>query len=123
MKRLYVGNIPWETSEDGLRDIFGTYGELESVRIIRDSEGRSKGFAFVEYKEETAAQEALETEDGTLLSGRTIRVNKAVKRGHSERRGAERIRYAPPVRHEVSREYRDVERRYRRGNRRGDDWR
>lgn len=120
MKRLYVGNIPWSTTEENLEEIFGVYGELVSVRIIRGPDGRSRGYAFVEFVEESAAQEALETENGTLLEGRTIRVNKAVMRDRSN--GNEQKRYAPPSRHSTYRNYDEGEKRYRRSNRRRDEW-
>ncbi|MGD9209191.1 MAG: RNA-binding protein [Desulfobacteraceae bacterium] len=83
MNRLYVGNIPWATTEEQLEDVFKTYGKLKFVRIIRDQQGRSKGYAFVEFVDASAAQEAMEVENGTLLDGRTIRVNKAVVRDNN----------------------------------------
>jgi RNA recognition motif-containing protein len=88
MKRLYVGNIPWSTTEDDLRARFGAYGPLASVRIITDREtGKSKGFAFVEFENEPDAREAKDNEDGTDMGGRTMRVDEAVAREQTRRDG------------------------------------
>ena len=84
-KRVYVGNLAWATTEDGLREIFGQYGEVVSARIITDREtGRSKGFAFVEMEGADAAIAAL---NGVNLDGRPLRVNEANERPQGERRG------------------------------------
>ena len=80
-KRLYVGNIPFTTTEDELRDTFEKHGPVESVRVITDREtGRSRGFAFVEM-EENAAETAIRALDGSQMGGRSIRVNEAHERG------------------------------------------
>ena len=121
MNRLYVGNIPWSTTEDQLEDIFKTYGELKFVRIIRDPQGRSKGYAFVEFKEEAAAQEAMETENGTLLDGRTVRVNKATIRDNTANRFDGNQGYNRPSRYaNYHNDYPDDDRKRRRSYRR--DW-
>ncbi len=84
-KRVYVGNLAWATTEDGLREIFGQYGEVVSARIITDREtGRSKGFAFVEMEGADAAIAAL---NGVNLDGRPLRVNEANERPAGERSG------------------------------------
>lgn len=76
-KRLYVGNLSYDTTEQGLSDLFSQFGELESVRIITDpGTGRSKGFAFVEFKNEADAKKALEL-DGQEFDGRQIKVSEA----------------------------------------------
>jgi RNA recognition motif-containing protein len=76
-KNLYVGNLPWSTSEDELRDAFAQYGEVESVKIVYDREtGRSRGFGFVEI-EESAADQAIEALNGSEFGGRTLKVNEA----------------------------------------------
>jgi len=72
---LYVGNLPWRTTEQELTDLFSQYGEVTSVKIITDREtGRSRGFAFVEMS--NGGDEALSL-DGTELGGRTLKVNHA----------------------------------------------
>lgn len=74
---IYVGNLPWSTTEEDLRKAFGAYGEVEAVKIITDREtGRSRGFAFVEMAE-NGAQEAIEAMDGANFGGRNLKVNEA----------------------------------------------
>ena len=86
MKKLYVGNLSYEATEDSLRALFGTHGEVLSVAIITDREtGRSKGFAFVEMADDAAAQAAQTALDGTEVDGRNIKVNEA--RPREDRRG------------------------------------
>ena len=81
-KKLYVGNISFTTTEVELREVFEKHGALESVNVITDREtGRSRGFAFVEFAEESGAQAAQQALDGTELSGRSLRVNEAHDRG------------------------------------------
>jgi RNA recognition motif-containing protein len=80
MKSIYVGNIPFSASEDGLRDLFAAHGEVLSVKFIMDREtGRFRGFAFVEM-EDTAALAAIEALDGYEMSGRNLKVNEAKPR-------------------------------------------
>jgi len=76
MTNLYVGNLPWSTTEVQLKDLFSQYGEVISAKIIEDREtGRSRGFGFVEM--EQGSEEAIEALNGTDLSGRNIKVNVA----------------------------------------------
>jgi RNA recognition motif-containing protein len=76
--RLYVGNLPYGTTEDELTDLFSQMGEVANVAIIMDREtGRSKGFGFVEMTEASAAIPAVEKLNGTQMGGRTIRVAEA----------------------------------------------
>jgi RNA recognition motif-containing protein len=82
-KKLYVGNLPFSTTEAELRDLFGRHGSVESVKVITDREtGRPRGFAFVEM-DATAASDAIRSLDGTDLGGRTLRVNEAQDRERS----------------------------------------
>ena len=77
MKKLYVGNLPWSTTEDDLRQMFGEHGDVESVALITDREtGRSRGFAFVEMDQE-GAEKAIEEFNGKDMGGRALRVNEA----------------------------------------------
>ena len=79
-KKLYVGNLPFSTTEEELRDLFGEHGDVESVKVITDREtGRSRGFAFVEM-EAGAADAAMRALDGKELGGRSLRVNEAQER-------------------------------------------
>jgi RNA recognition motif-containing protein len=80
-KKLYVGNLPFNTTEDELRDLFGQHGNVQSVRVVTDREtGRSRGFAFVEMDAD-AADTAIRALNGTQLGGRALRVNEAHDRG------------------------------------------
>ncbi len=81
-KKLYVGNIPFTTTEPELREIFEKHGTLTSVNVITDREtGRSRGFAFVEFEDGASADAAQQALDGQEMSGRTLRVNEAYERG------------------------------------------
>ena len=76
-KNIYVGNLAWSVSNDELRDMFEAFGEVISARVIEDREtGRSRGFGFVEM-EDAGALEAIEAMDGSMFSGRTLKVNEA----------------------------------------------
>ena len=76
--RLYVGNLPYSTTEDDLKEIFGQVGNVTSARGITDqASGRSKGFGFVEMSTDEEAQAAIEKFDGSDMDGRNIVVNVA----------------------------------------------
>lgn len=85
--RLYVGGIPYETTEDSLQTFFVQAGEVASVNIIKDREtNRSRGFGFVEMVDEEGAKKAVELFDGKDFEGRKLTVNEARplrKRGFS----------------------------------------
>jgi RNA recognition motif-containing protein len=77
-RRLYVGNLPFETSESELEELFGHAGAVDSVRVVRDmATGRARGFAFVEMVNEGDAQKAIEQFHESQLGGRTLTVNEA----------------------------------------------
>ncbi|MBN1977227.1 MAG: RNA-binding protein [Anaerolineae bacterium] len=77
-KKLYVGNLSYATTESNLSELFGAVGEVASVSLITDrSSGRSKGFAFVEMAEDSAAQEAIAQLNSKELDGREISVAEA----------------------------------------------
>lgn len=83
---IYVGNFAYQTTEDELRMMFEAFGEVESVRVIKDRDtGRSKGFGFVEMNNEEEALQAIKELNETEHSGRTIKVNQA--RPREDRRG------------------------------------
>ena len=76
--KLYVGGIPYATTEDELRTLFEEAGEVSSVAIIIDRvTGRSKGFGFVEMNTPEEAQKAIESLHGKEFGGRTLAVNEA----------------------------------------------
>jgi RNA recognition motif-containing protein len=81
-KRLYVGNLSWETTQDGLSAAFSANGRTVSdCHIVSDREsGRPRGFAFVEMGSDADAQSAIQELNGTKLDGREIRVNEAEER-------------------------------------------
>ena len=82
--RLYVGNLPFETTEADLQDLFSQHGEVADTAIVMDREtGRSRGFGFVEM-DAGAADEAIQALDGRDMDGRALRVNEARER---EQRG------------------------------------
>lgn len=77
-KRLYVGNLGYQTTEAALSDLFGAVGDVVSVNLITDRvTGRSKGFAFVEMAEGSVAQQAINELNGREVDGRTIKVEEA----------------------------------------------
>ena len=79
-KTLYVGNLPWATSENALADAFREHGSVVSSRIITDKEsGRSRGSGFVEV-EDADAEKMIEAMNGTDFGGRQIVVNEAKPR-------------------------------------------
>ena len=92
VKKLYVGNMSYDTTEDALRALFAGVGEVESVNIITDSRsGRSKGFGFVEMATEEDAQAAISQLNGTTLDDRQITVAEArPQRPRSDREGGGR---------------------------------
>jgi RNA recognition motif-containing protein len=78
-KKLYVGNLSFNTYEDGLRDLFQQYGTVVSAKIITDRDsGSSKGFGFVEMSSDAEAAAAIAGTDGKDLDGRNIKVNEAM---------------------------------------------
>lgn len=77
-KRLYVGGLPYTTTEDELKDTFSQAGSVESATIIQDRmAGRSAGFGFVEMSNDDEARKAIEMFDGKDFNGRSLRVNEA----------------------------------------------
>jgi RNA recognition motif-containing protein len=87
-KKLFVGNLPWSATEAELEEIFAQYGQLVSVSLITDRmSGRSKGFAFVEYETEEAAQAAVDGAEGMEVDGRPMKVNIARPKAPREDRG------------------------------------
>lgn len=77
-KKLYVGGIPYSTTEDELKEAFAVFGEVVSSAIIIDKmTGRSKGFGFIEMANDADADKAIEDMNGKDFQGRTLTVNEA----------------------------------------------
>jgi cold-inducible RNA-binding protein len=86
--KLYVGNLPYSATEDGLKTHFSSAGSVASVKIIIDREtGRSKGFGFVEMDSDDGAQSAVSQLDGQEYEGRSLRVSEAKPQPERESRG------------------------------------
>ena len=78
MKNIFVGNLDFNASEEGVRSLFERYGQVNSARIMTDREtGRSRGFAFVEMENEGEADQAITALNGYTLDGRALNVNEA----------------------------------------------
>ena len=87
-KKVYVGNLSYQATEDQVHDLFSEYGEVESIAMINDRDtGRFRGFCFVEM-ESDAADAAIAALDGQEVDGRNLRVNEA--RPREERGGGQR---------------------------------
>jgi cold-inducible RNA-binding protein len=77
-KKLYVGNLSFQTTEADLTSMFDQHGSVESVKIITDRDtGRSKGFGFVEMNDDEAAEKAIAELNGKEVGGRALTVNEA----------------------------------------------
>jgi len=80
LKKIYVGNLPFTTTDDDLRDLFARHGEVSTASVVMDREsGRSRGFGFVEM-ETAGAEVAIAALNGRDLGGRSLRVNEAESR-------------------------------------------
>lgn len=78
MKKLYVGNLPYSTTDADLRDLFAAAGTVATATIIMDKmSGRSKGFGFVEFENDDEAQKAIDMFNGKDMGGRPLTVNEA----------------------------------------------
>ena len=77
-KKLFVGSLSWDTNDDGLHAAFSPFGEISEAIVISDRDtGRSRGFGFVTFNDDEAADKAVAALNGTELDGRTIRVDVA----------------------------------------------
>lgn len=75
---IFVGNFPFRTTEDDLKNIFAEYGNVERIHVATDREtGRARGFAFVTMPDDQEAKAAIEALDGYDMDGRPLRVNEA----------------------------------------------
>jgi RNA recognition motif-containing protein len=77
-RKLYVGNLPFTTSDESLTELFGQAGKVESARVVRDqASGQSRGFGFVEMATDEEAQKAISQLNQHAIDGRSIVVNEA----------------------------------------------
>lgn len=87
--RLYVGSLPYSTTEDELTEMFSKFGSVVSARVITDKfTGQSRGFGFVEMQNSSDAQKAMAELNGTQLEHRTLVVNEAKPQERRERSGS-----------------------------------
>lgn len=85
-KKIYVGNLSYDTSDAGLAEAFSAHGTVLSARTIVDRDtGRSKGFAFVEMSSEDEARSAIAALNGISLDGRQIKVNESIDKPRNDR--------------------------------------
>lgn len=88
-KKLYVGNLSYNTHDEDLREAFSKFGEVLSVNLITDqATGRSKGFGFVEMASDEDAEKAISSLNGTTFMDRSITVNEARPKTEGSRAGA-----------------------------------
>jgi RNA recognition motif-containing protein len=84
---IYVGNLPYGVNDDDLHQMFGEFGPVSSVNIIKDRDtGTSKGFGFVEMANSADGEQAIKDLHETALQGRNIKVNEARPRDDSPKR-------------------------------------
>jgi RNA recognition motif-containing protein len=89
---IYVSNLAYNATDDDLRQLFESYGEVDTIRIITDRDtGQSRGFGFVEMPDSAAAKAAIQGLQGKELGGRTLAVNEA--RPREPRRESSRSRW------------------------------
>lgn len=99
MKNIYVGNLSYNAQENQLRELFEEFGEVASVRIIKDKfTGNSKGFAFVEMPSSDQAAQAINSLNGTEFAGRNLKINEARPRENNGNGGPRDGGSRPPRR-------------------------
>ena len=84
---IYVGNLPYDFTEEELKDMFNQFGEVANVKIITDKvSGRSKGFGFIEMAQKSEGKDAIQVLDESPVRGRNVRVHAArPKNGRQQR--------------------------------------
>jgi RNA recognition motif-containing protein len=90
-KKVYVGGLSWGTDDHGLRAAFERFGEIEDARVVKDRDtGRSRGFGFVTYMDDSAVTAAVKELDGKDLDGRTLKVSEAQEKPERSRTSSPR---------------------------------
>lgn len=85
-RKLFVGNLSWNTTDESLGEAFSRYGTVVDSRVIFDRfTGKSRGFGFIEYEAPDSASEALVGMNGVEVDGRAIRVDRATRRARRQR--------------------------------------
>lgn len=80
-KKLYVGGLPFSVTDDQLKTLFESHGTVESAKVITDRyTGQSRGFGFVEMSSQQEAEKAIQAVNGTVLEGRSLKVNESKPR-------------------------------------------
>ncbi len=86
--KLFVGGLSWNTDDNGLRNAFEQFGDVEEAKVISDRDtGRSRGFGFVTFSDSSSVQSAISEMDGKELDGRSIKVNEAQDKPRGNDRG------------------------------------
>lgn len=93
---IYVGNLPYDFTEEELKDMFNQFGDVANVKIITDKiSGRSKGFGFIEMEQKSEGKDAIQVLDQSAVRGRNVRVHAArPKNGRQQRNKAKRSKDA-----------------------------
>ncbi|MDF1797178.1 MAG: RNA-binding protein [Coxiellaceae bacterium] len=78
--KIFIGNLPWSVGDDALRETFGQYGSILECVVIKERDGRSKGYGFVTYTIPNAAEAAIKEMNGAEYCGRCINVNEAMSK-------------------------------------------
>ncbi len=87
-KKIFVGGLSWGTNDDGLQQAFARFGDVQEAKVISDREtGRSRGFGFVTFVEDDAADQAVAEMNGTELDGRNLKVDIAQDKPRRDDRG------------------------------------
>ena len=86
MKKLFVGNLSFDTADESLMSTFGRFGQVTEAKVITDRDtGRSRGFGFVTFEDAAAGDKAIAETNGTSLDGRAINVNEAQDKPKGDR--------------------------------------
>jgi len=92
--KIYVGNLSFDSSEEDLKGLFATYGDIESAKIIVDQfTNRSRGFGFIEMSNREEGLKAIQALDSKDLGGRALKVNEAKPKSDNRNRGSRDSRW------------------------------
>ncbi len=78
--KIFIGNLPWSVGDDALKETFGQFGAIVECVVIKERDGRSKGYGFVTYTQTEAAEAAIKAMNGEEYEGRRINVNEAMSK-------------------------------------------